>query len=93
LSATGWGWMGFIVIFATLLTYFLNTYALKLLPASTVSLYVQLQPIATIAFSHWILQETVTLGMILNGFIICLGVTLATGAYRPIKQLFFKSPA
>lgn len=86
LSTQGWLWMGFIVLFSTILTYFLNYYALARLMPSTVAVYVFLQPIFTAIFAHWVLHEVITSRMILDGAVILLGVAIATGGYRPITR-------
>jgi drug/metabolite transporter (DMT)-like permease len=86
LSATGWGWMAFVVILSTLLTYFINYFALARLGASTVAVYVFLQPLVTAFFAHLLLSEPVTFRMILEGGVILIGVSIATGSYRPLKQ-------
>lgn len=86
LSQTLWIWMGFVVIFATLITYFLNYYALARLPASVVAIYVFLQPLTTAIFAHFILNEPITLQMVLYGSLILLGVSIATGSYQLVSQ-------
>lgn len=84
LSTNGWYWMAFVVLFSTVLTYFLNYYALAQLTASVVSVYVFLQPLITAFFGHWLLDEPITSSMILEGALILIGVSLATGSYRPV---------
>jgi drug/metabolite transporter (DMT)-like permease len=89
LSPSGWAWMAFMVLLSTLLTYFINYYALARLGASTVAVYVFLQPLVTAFFANVLLQEPITLIMILEGLVILAGVSVATGSYKPIKQWLF----
>ncbi len=87
LSLNGWLWMGFVVIFSTIFTYFLNYYALAKVSAGTVAVYIFLQPFLTAIFAHWVLHEPITGVMILYGCIILSGVATATESYRPLQQL------
>jgi len=43
--------IGFVVVCTTFLTYFLNVYALKTLPATTIGAFAYLQPIITIIYA------------------------------------------
>lgn len=87
LSPAGWGWMAFIILFATLSSYFLNLFALTRLPASTVSVYVFVQPILSALFAHWVLGEPITMGMALDGLVILVGVGIATGCFVALAKL------
>ncbi len=93
LSQEGWLWMGFVVIFCTIVTYFLNYYALARLVASTVAVYVFLQPICTALFAHFVLKEPITSAMIGVGLIILMGVAIATESYRPVTRYLLKRSA
>ncbi len=86
LSLKGWGLMGFVVLIGTVLTYFLNYYALSRLAASTVTVYVFLQPLVVTMFGYLLLHEPLTLPMILQGGMIVCGVALATGSHRPLLE-------
>lgn len=88
LSSHGWLWMSFVVLFSTILTYFLNYYALARLPASTVATYIFLQPLFTALFAHLILHEPITAQMLLYGIAILTGVAIAMESYRPLGQWF-----
>lgn len=84
LSLHGWLWMAYVVVLSTIVTYFLNYYGLSRLSASTVSVYVFLQPIVTAITAHWLLGEEITLLMLLEGLMIIVGVAIATGTHRAL---------
>jgi drug/metabolite transporter (DMT)-like permease len=78
LSPTGWLLIVYTVIFASIGTYALNNYALSKTSASTVAVYIFLQPAISALFGHWILGEPWGSWMLLAGGLIFAGVVVAT---------------
>lgn len=70
--------MAFVVIGTTCLTYLLNTYALRHLSASTIGVFVYLQPVIAIAYAIISGADDLTLTKIMAGIAVFLGVFLVT---------------
>lgn len=64
------------IIGATLLTYLLNNWTLKKLPAGNVAVFIYLQPIVAGIFAYFYLGEIITLRMVLCSLLIFLGLIL-----------------
>ncbi len=71
------GAMAFGIIGGTLLTYFLNVWALTYARSSSVALFVYLQPVVASALAWAWMGETVTLRTFLYSLIIFCGLLLA----------------
>lgn len=76
LPARIWMAMAYIVIGATVITYFLNLWALKHTHASRVALYVFLQPVVATALSVLLLSEPVTWRLGVAGGLVLLSLLL-----------------
>lgn len=61
-EAASWLSLGYVLVFATLLSYILNTFALSLVSASTTATYILLQPLITAAGGLLILGERLAPG-------------------------------
>ena len=70
--------MAFIVIFATVLGYFLIPYAMKFLRATTVSVYTNLQPVVASLVAIAIGQDILTWDKPVAAFLVLLGAWLVT---------------
>lgn len=70
--------MGFVVVGTTFLTYLLNIYALKELSASTIGVFVYLQPVIAISFAMFTGADQLTLVKILAIFLVFFGVYLVS---------------
>jgi len=80
-----WGELAYIILFGTVMTYLFNAIALTMVEASTVAAFILLHPVFASIFAYFILHETLTPIMMLEGLLILLGVAVAT---QP--QLFHK---
>jgi drug/metabolite transporter (DMT)-like permease len=69
--------MAFVVIATTFLAYLLNTYALKALSSSVVSMYIYLQPFLATIIAIWLGKDELTPLKIVSGILIISGVYLA----------------
>ena len=74
----GIGGMAFIVIFATVLGYFMIPYAMKYLRATTVSIYTNLQPIVASLIAIAIGQDIFTWDKPVAAVLVLLGAYLVT---------------
>lgn len=70
--------MGYVVIGTTCLTYLLNTYALRHLSASTIGIFVYLQPVIAIAYAIISGVDDLTSTKIMAGIAVFVGVFLVT---------------
>lgn len=64
----------FSVFGATLLTYLLNNWILKRLPAGNVAVFIYLQPIVAGTFAYFYLDEVITLRMFICSLLILAGL-------------------
>ncbi len=69
--------MSFVVVATTFLAYLLNTYALKALSSSVVSMYIYLQPFLATIIAIWLGKDELTALKIISGVLIISGVYLA----------------
>lgn len=83
LSAATWAAVAYIVLFPSVVTYYLNNWALRRLPSSTVASYVYLQPLVAAALAVPILGEPVTAFTLAAGLAIVGGIWVAQGARLP----------
>ena len=73
-----WFSVGFVLLFTTVMTYYLNAFALKRVQAATVSAYIYLQPLLASAISIAMAQEKLNLEKIISGFMILIGVYMVS---------------
>jgi len=64
----------FSILFATLLTYFLNNWALKHAPSAHVAVFIYLQPVVAGIIGFLYLGEIVTIRMFVSGMLIMSGL-------------------
>jgi len=76
--------MGFVVIATTFLAYMLNTYALKALSASVVSMYIYLQPFLAILIAVILGKDHLSPIKLFSGCLIIAGVFLASRPAKPV---------
>jgi drug/metabolite transporter (DMT)-like permease len=69
--------MAFVVVATTFLAYLLNTYALKALSSSVVSMYIYLQPFLATIIAIYLGKDELTPLKIVSGLLIICGVYLA----------------
>lgn len=70
--------MAFVVVATTFLAYLLNTYALKALSSSVVSMYIYLQPFLATLIAIWLGKDQLTPLKLVSAVLIILGVYLAS---------------
>ena len=85
LYTPAWGWdgvaeMAFIVLFATGLGYFLIPYAMKVLKATTVSIYTNIQPVVASLVAMAVGQDIFSWDKPLAAVLVLLGAYLVTTA-------------
>lgn len=77
-STDVWLGVGFVVVATTFLAYLLNTYALKDLSPSVVSMYIYTQPFLATLFAVFLGKDTLTPTKILSAVFIIIGVYLVS---------------
>ena len=77
LTAPTLAMIGFLALFSSVVAYFLYQWGLEQMEASETSLFSYLQPIFTVPAAYWLLGETATVGFLIGGLIIAVGIGLA----------------
>ena len=70
--------MAFVVICTTVMTYFLNGYALSKITSTEVAVFMYLQPIIGIVFAIFTKSDTISLTIIIASILIFIGVYLTS---------------
>lgn len=68
----------YVVVGTTCMTYLLNMYALRVLTASSVSIFAYIQPLLGILFAIWMGSDSLTFIKSVAAIIVCVGVYLVT---------------
>jgi drug/metabolite transporter (DMT)-like permease len=82
IAPTIWWLVGYVVVFPTIFTYFLNLWALKRVSSNTVATYTYLQPLFAALSSPWVLGESLSRRTIVAGLVIFAGLGLVILAER-----------
>lgn len=77
-TAVHWSLAAGIVIFPTVVAYFLNFWALARVQSSHVALFIYLQPIVAASLSVALLGEVITARLVVSSALVFLGVLFAT---------------
>jgi drug/metabolite transporter (DMT)-like permease len=86
-SPTVWGWVIYIVIFPTILTYLLNIWALQRASSNVVAVYIYLQPLFSAAFAPLLLPgEHLTTRALLGGLAIFTGLGVVLWSERRLNR-------
>lgn len=78
ISATTWVAVAFIIIFPTVVAYYLNAWALTRVPPSVVAVYIYMQPLIAFGFAPLLLGESWNWRTIFAAVMIFGGVALVT---------------
>jgi drug/metabolite transporter (DMT)-like permease len=73
-----WFAIAFVVVATTFLAYLLNTYALKALSSSVVSMYIYFQPFLATLFAVLLGKDTLTTIKVISAILIITGVYLVS---------------
>jgi drug/metabolite transporter (DMT)-like permease len=77
ISGTVWLWVGYIVVFPTIVTYLLNIWALQRVSSNLVAVYIYLQPLFAAAVAPLVLRgERLTIRAAAAGLAIFVGLGL-----------------
>ena len=76
ISATGWLWMGYLVIGGTVVPYMVWWWALRRLTAATTTAYMYAIPLAALVWSWVILGIAPSLVSVLGGAVVVTGVAM-----------------
>lgn len=77
-----WVALGYAVVFATVFTYNIISWAGKLLPPSTVTVYCTFQPVGTIILSFLILGSVISVPEIVGALLVILGLLVTVYSIR-----------
>jgi drug/metabolite transporter (DMT)-like permease len=82
----------FGIVFASLLAYFLQTFALKILTASNVSIFTYIDPVVTLLVAAPLLGERPTPAFVIGSLFVIIGIFKAEGRlhWHPIHLVFRK---
>jgi drug/metabolite transporter (DMT)-like permease len=78
LPVQAWWAVGYVLLGTTFLTYLFNAFALREVPASTVSIYIYLQPLFAVIIALAIGKDQLDIVKIGSGLLIFLGVFLVS---------------
>lgn len=81
LTLAGWSSVGYVIVGATAMPYFLNSWALARVPSSVAGIYIFVQPLVAGWLGHLLFDERLAPGALLAGVLILVGVALT--AWRP----------
>lgn len=90
LTLAEWAHLFFLAIFVSGIGYWYWGKALEVLDASKVSMFLYLEPIATLIAAIFLLHEKFILISALGGFIIIIGVIIVNGSFMPVLLRFIK---
>jgi drug/metabolite transporter (DMT)-like permease len=90
LNHSEWAHLLFLGVFVSGIAYWYWGKALEVLEASKVSMFLYLEPIATLIAAVLLLQEKVLLISVVGGIIIIIGVIIVNGQLLPMVFNFFK---
>jgi drug/metabolite transporter (DMT)-like permease len=87
--AVVWLSVAYIVLFATVVCYYLNSWALTRVPPSTVAVYIYLQPLIAFILAPLLLGEKVSPRVIIAALLVFAGVLIVTrrGRSRAIEEV------
>ena len=90
LTKSEWAHLLFLGVFVSGIAYWYWAKALEVLEASKVSMFLYLEPVATLIAAVLLLQEKVFLLSVAGGIIIIIGVIIVNGQLVPMLFSFFK---
>ena len=90
-TAAVWGSLAYVLVFATVLGYLLNVFALARVRASTTAVYVYVQPLITGVASYYLLEERLSPGMLRAAVLLFIGIALVSRRPRAGREL--RTPA
>ncbi len=85
LSPRAWACIAYIIVFPTVGTYFLNTFALQKVPASLVAIYIYVQPIVGALMAAAMLDERPSTSTLVGAALIGAGIWLVTREARRLR--------
>lgn len=78
ISLTAWACVAFLILFASVLVYYINGWALQKTTSSTVAAYIYVQPLMATLISVAFLHESLTIGTLFAAGLIFSGVFLVS---------------
>lgn len=84
-----WAAIAYLVIFGSLIAFICYLYALQNLPTEQASVYAYINPMVAVILGSLFFNETISIYLIIGGFITLAGVYLVNKAYKalpPVEQ-------
>ncbi|KAB2880876.1 DMT family transporter [bacterium] len=78
ISMTAWFCVAFLILFSSVIVYYINSWALQRTTSSTVAVYIYVQPIVATIISTWTLGETLTWSTVFAALLIFAGVFIVS---------------
>lgn len=75
--------IAYVLVFTTIIAYFLNAYSLTIVSPTVTSIYIYLQPLITTALSIAFSKDSLDAVKLISGSMIILGVFLASSQKQP----------
>ena len=83
-STSVWMALMYVLIFATIVTYFCNVYALKIVNSTVVSIYIYLQPLIATTIALSLAKDELTLIKVVAAILIFIGVYLVSKSPKKV---------
>jgi drug/metabolite transporter (DMT)-like permease len=80
-----WGW-GYLVVVGSLFAYTAFVWLVGHAPLSLVSTYAYVNPVVAVLLGWWILGEPLTVGLLVGGAVVVVGVMLVVSAERMARR-------
>jgi drug/metabolite transporter (DMT)-like permease len=80
-----WAW-GYLVVVGSLVAYTAFVWLVGHAPLSLVSTYAYVNPVVAVLLGWWILHEPVTVGLLVGGAVVVVGVMLVVSAERMARR-------
>ncbi len=80
-----WGW-AYLVVVGSLVAYTAFVWLVGHAPLSLVSTYAYVNPVVAVLLGWWILGEPLTLGLLVGGAVVVVGVMLVVSAERMARR-------
>jgi drug/metabolite transporter (DMT)-like permease len=80
-----WGWI-YLVVVGSLIAYTAYVWVVGHAPLSLVATYAYVNPVVAVLLGWWILGEPLTLGLLVGGAIVVVGVMLVVSAERLARR-------
>ena len=82
ITPAGWGALGYMIFFGSMLAFACFVYMLQHLPTSLASIYGYINPIVTVVVGHFMLNEAWTIPLLIGALVTLAGIYLVNLGFR-----------